>query len=197
MKLLLATKNQKKLAEMQRILEPLGVEVLSEAQLDSPLPEVEETGTTFLENARLKAQSACQATGIAAVADDSGLCVDALGGAPGVYSARYAGGHGDDKANNDKLLKELDGLPAEKRTARFVCSICCVFPDGDEITAMGECHGHIGFAPEGDGGFGYDPLFLTEKGCFGRLSPAEKDAVSHRGAALRQFAEALKARLDK
>lgn len=191
MKLLLATKNQKKLKEMERILAPLGVEVLSEKQLDTPLPEVEETGTTFGENAALKARSACQQTGMAAVADDSGLCVDALHGAPGVYSARFAGGHGDDAANNQKLLAELNGLPAEQRTARFVCAICCVFPNGRQFTVEGECPGTIGFAPQGGEGFGYDPLFLTERGCFGLLSPEEKDAVSHRGRALRRFAEEL------
>lgn len=192
MKLILATKNQKKLLEMERILSPLGVRVLSESQLDTPLPEVEETGRTFLENAALKAESASRATGLAAVADDSGLCVDALDGAPGVYSARYAGGHGDDKANNQKLLQALEGLPMEKRTAKFVCAICCVWPDGRRITVEGECPGRIGFAPEGDGGFGYDPLFITDRGCFGLLSPEEKDAVSHRGRALRRFAEELK-----
>lgn len=192
MKLLLATKNQKKLREMERILAPLGVEVLSEKQLDAPLPEVEENGATFGENAALKAASACEATGLAAVADDSGLCVDALGGAPGVYSARYAGCHGDDAANNRKLLAELAGLPAGKRTARFVCAVCCVFPDGRRFTVEGECPGSIGFAPQGEEGFGYDPLFLTEKGCFGQLSAEEKDAVSHRGQALRRFARELK-----
>ena len=192
MKLLLATKNQKKLKEMERILAPLGVQVLSDKQLDAPLPEVEETGTTFEENASLKAESACETTGLAAVADDSGLCVDALDGAPGVYSARYAGGHGDDAANNAKLLADLKDVPAEKRTAKFVCAICCVFPDGRRFTVRGECPGTIGFAPEGSEGFGYDPLFLTEKGCFGLLSPADKDAISHRGQALRDFAEELK-----
>ena len=192
MKLLLATKNQKKLREMERILAPLGVEVLSEKQLDAPLPEVEENGATFGENAALKAASACEATGLAAVADDSGLCVDALGGAPGVYSARYAGCHGDDAANNRKLLAELAGLPAGKRTARFVCAVCCVCPDGRRFTVEGECPGSIGFAPQGEEGFGYDPLFLTEKGCFGQLSAEEKDAVSHRGQALRRFARELK-----
>lgn len=191
MRLLLATKNPKKLAEMERILAPLGVEVLSETGLDKPLPEVEETGDTFEANALLKAQSACEATGMPAVADDSGLCVDALDGAPGVYSARYAGAHGDDKANNDKLLAALEGLPAEKRTAKFVSAIVCVFPDGRRLTVRGECPGRIGFAPEGEGGFGYDPLFITDKGCFGMLSPAEKDEISHRGRALRRFADEL------
>ena len=191
MRLLLATKNPKKLAEMERILAPLGVEVLSETGLDKPLPEVEETGDTFEANALLKAQSACEATGMPAVADDSGLCVDALDGAPGVYSARYAGAHGDDKANNDKLLAALEGLPAEKRTAKFVSAIVCVFPDGRRLTVRGECPGRIGFAPKVEGGFGYDPLFITDKGCFGMLSPAEKDEISHRGRALRRFADEL------
>ena len=129
---------------------------------------------------------------MACIADDSGLAVDALGGAPGVYSARYSGVHGDDAANNRKLLENLKGVPDEKRTARFVSVVCCVLPDGRTIEARGECEGFIGHAPRGNGGFGYDPLFFLPDGrCFGEISPADKDAVSHRGNALRLFQEKL------
>lgn len=181
----LATKNGKKLAELSRILAPLGVTVKCESDFDYTIPDVEETGTTFEENALLKARSGMQATGLAAIADDSGLCVDALGGAPGIYSARFAGEPTDNEKNNEKLLALLDGLPQEKRAARFVCCVACVFPDGTSFTVRGECEGKIAFAPQGERGFGYDPLFLSELGSFGQLSAEEKDSISHRGKALR------------
>ena len=187
MKLIVATHNLNKVKEFQRILSPLGV-VVETAQLQ----EVEETGQTFEENARLKAEAACQATGLAAVADDSGLMVDALNGEPGVYSARYAGVGASSEACNKKLLLALQNIPQEQRTAKFVCAICCVFPNGDCITARGECKGSIAFAPRGKGGFGYDPLFLVGEKSFAELSAQEKDAISHRGRALRQFTEKLK-----
>ena len=147
MKFIIATHNKKKLAEMERILNPLGVEV-STAQLQ----EVDETGATFADNAYLKASAACKETGLPAIADDSGLAVDALNGAPGIYSARYAGEHATDLQKMEKLLRELKDVPKEKRTARFVCSICCVFPNGDCITAEGACEGNIAFELTGDGG---------------------------------------------
>ena len=134
MKFIIATHNKKKLAEMERILNPIGIEV-STAQLQ----EVDETGTTFAENAYLKANAACKETGLPAIADDSGLAVDSLNGAPGIYSARYAGEHATDLQKMEKLLYELKDVPKEKRTARFVCSICCVFPNGDCIPAEGTC----------------------------------------------------------
>lgn len=191
MKIFIATKNMKKLTELTRILEPMGFEVVCERDLEKPLNEVEETGTTFEENAILKATAGLRETGYISVADDSGLCVDYLDGAPGVYSARYSGEHGNDEMNNKKLLKELDGVPEEKRTAYYVAAIACVFPDGRQFTVRGECHGKIAFEESGSCGFGYDPLFISEKGCFGHLSAEEKDSISHRGKALRLFKEEL------
>ena len=192
MKFILATKNQKKLKELKRILEPIGCEVISEKELSKPLEEVVEDADTFEGNALLKARSAMKATGLAAIADDSGLCVDYLGGAPGVYSARYAGEEHDDEKNNEKLLKALEGLAVNERTAHFVSTIAVVFPNGEEFTVRGECHGFIATEKQGENGFGYDPLFISEKGCFGGLSAEEKDSVSHRGKALRKMAEKLK-----
>lgn len=189
MKVFIATKNKKKLIELSRILVPMGFEVLSEADLDKPLDEIEETGTTFEENAILKASAGLKETGFMSVADDSGICVDYLDGAPGIYSARYSGGSDDD--NNKKLLSELSGVPMEKRTAYYVAAIACVFPDGRRFTVRGECHGHIAFEESGSCGFGYDPLFISEKGCFGHLSAEEKDSISHRGKALIKFKEEL------
>lgn len=193
MKIFIATKNQKKLVELNRILVPMGFEVLSERDLEKPLEEVEETGTTFEENAILKAKAGLNETGYISVADDSGLCVDYLGGAPGIFSARYSGEHGNDEMNNKKILNELKDVPLEKRGAKFVSAIACVFPDGREFTVRGECHGHIAFEESGSGGFGYDPLFIGELGCFGELTPEQKDSVSHRGKALVLF----KAELEK
>lgn len=189
MKVFIATKNKKKLVELERILTPLGFDVLSEKDLDSPLDEIEETGTTFRENAILKAKAGLERTGLMTVADDSGICVDYLGGAPGIYSARYSGGNDDD--NNKKILKELEGVPMEKRNAHYAAAIACVFPDGREFTVQGECHGHIAFEESGNCGFGYDPLFISEKGCFGELTAEEKDSISHRGKALRLFKDEL------
>ena len=191
MKIFIATKNQKKLVELSRILLPMGFEVVCEKDLSKPLPEVEETGTTFEENAILKARAGLVATGYISVADDSGLCVDYLNGAPGIFSARYSGTHGNDEVNNLKILKELQGVPMDKRTAYYVAAIACVFPDGREFTVRGECHGHIAIKESGNCGFGYDPLFISEKGCFGELSDEEKDSISHRGRALRKFKEEL------
>ena len=191
MKFILATKNLKKLNELQRILKPLGHDVISERDLSKPLPEVVEDADTFEGNALKKARSAMRFTGLAAIADDSGLCVDYLDGAPGVYSARYAGEGQNDDENNKKLLNALSGLPKEKRTARFVSSVAVVFEDGTEFTVRGTCEGYIGYEPEGQNGFGYDPLFIGEKGCFGNLTDAEKDSISHRGKALRKMAEEL------
>lgn len=192
MKVFIATKNAKKLKELKRILEPMGFEVLCEKDLSSAFVEVEETGTSFEENALLKAKSGLEQTGYISVADDSGLCVDYLGGAPGIYSARYSGEHGDDEENNRKLLRELENVPAEKRNAKFVSAIACVFPDGRSFTVRGECHGYIAFEKSGSGGFGYDPLFIGELGCFGELTAEQKDSISHRGKALAAFKDELK-----
>ena len=158
---------------------------------------MEEDGATFLENARKKAVEIFRRTGLPTIADDSGLCVDALGGAPGVHSARYADEEGaghDDKANNRKLLRELEGLPLEERTARFVSAISFVLGEGELVECQGSCEGRIAFAEEGDNGFGYDPLFLVEGGSFASIPGAEKDHISHRGNALRKLQALLEER---
>ena len=193
MTLILASNNENKLAELRRILLPLGLNVISAKDATAGELEVEETGETFEENARLKAMAFMEETGLAAIGDDSGLMVDALDGAPGIYSARYAGEGAPNDARIAKLLANLQGVPEEKRTAKFVSAICCVFPDGREVTVRGECHGRIGFAPMGENGFGYDPVFISESGkTFAQLTSAEKDKISHRGNALRKLRAALK-----
>lgn len=192
---IIATHNVKKLAELERILTPLGISVQTASQAGFTLPEVDETGTTFAENARLKAESAMRATGRPAVADDSGLVVDALGGAPGVYSARYAGPDAGDRDRYEKLLRELADVPDDRRTARFVSAVCCVFPDGTSIDVTGACEGRIARAPRGDGGFGYDPVFLVGDRSYAELTDGEKDQISHRGRALRALQDALRRRM--
>lgn len=193
MDFILATNNMKKLEEMQRILSPLGIEVKAATMLGIELPEVEEDGDTFEANAEIKAASACKITGLPAIADDSGLCVDYLDGAPGIFSARFAGEHGNDEKNNDLLLQKLEGVKQEDRTAHYVCAICCIFPDGRKIVVRGECEGLIGFERDGNAGFGYDPLFIVDGKSFGRYTGEDKDKISHRGKALR----ALVAELEK
>ncbi len=183
MKILAATHNLKKLGELKRILSPLGIEIIT---LD--ICEPDETGTTFSENARIKAESGLNETGLITVADDSGLCVDALGGRPGVYSARYAGGADTPYSYKiEYLLNEMKDVSIENRAARFVSSICCVFPNGDSIEAEGTCEGIIGFEPRGENGFGYDPVFYVGGKSFAELSPKDKDKISHRGKALNIF----------
>ena len=191
MKFVLATHNPGKLKEMADILSGLGVEVVSPADVGISV-DVEETGTTFVENAMLKAKAICAASGLPAIADDSGLCVDALNGAPGVYSARYGGPELDDAGRYRLLLENLRGQTP--RTAKFVSVITCCFPNGDVITARGECPGTIAFAPMGEGGFGYDPVFFIPglKKTFAQLSAQEKNAISHRGRALALFQQKLK-----
>ena len=198
MEFIAATNNPGKMAEMRRILERMGHTVRSQREAGVTL-EPEENGTTFAENARIKARAICEAAGTATIADDSGLCVDALDGAPGVYSARYCGRHGDDEANNDKLLDAMQAVPAGQRGAKFVSAVCFILPDGRHLTCMGECPGSIAFERLcGDYGFGYDPLFIpadcgvgkhdkrpnTEGRSYAQLTPDEKDAISHRGNAL-------------
>lgn len=189
-KFVLATHNAKKLEEMREILSGLGVEVVSPADLEIEI-EVEETGNTFAENAMLKAKAISAAASLPAIADDSGLCVDALNGGPGVYSARYGGEELDDRGRCMLLLENLRGQTT--RAAHFACAIACVFPDGRTLEAEGRCDGAIAFAPLGTGGFGYDPVFLVpEKGkTFGQLTAEEKHAISHRGKALEAFVEKL------
>lgn len=187
MKLVLASDNRNKLREFRELFDGFGAELLSKAE-SGFTDEVEETGETFAENARIKAEAVLHATGLPAIADDSGLCVDALGGAPGVHSARYTGSHADsDKDRYELLLRNLKDR--EDRTARFVCSLCCVFPNGDILTAEGTCEGHILFAPRGENGFGYDPVFCPDgfTKAMAELTLEEKNAISHRGKALAQF----------
>ena len=196
MKIVVATGNAHKVEEFQRLLGPMGVQAVS--QRDAGVTgTVEETGADFEENARLKARAAAEATGLAAVGDDSGLCVDALEGAPGIFSARYAGPDADDADRIQKLLDELKDVPAPQRTARFVCALCCVLPGGEEIAVRGECAGTIASAPAGADGFGYDPVFIEASTgrTFAELTGAEKDALSHRGRAMRLLAEKLAPRL--
>lgn len=192
MRFFIASKNKHKIGEFKRILEPLGFDVVCENDLQLIIDEVEETGKTFLENALIKARACCKATSLPAIADDSGLCVDFLDGAPGVYSARFAGEPVNNEKNNEKLLTLLKNVPQKDRTARFECCIACVFPDGRELTVSGVCNGYIAEDYSGKNGFGYDPLFVSSIGCFGDLSDDQKDSVSHRGNALRKFAEEIK-----
>ena len=196
MKFILASHNKGKIAEMQAVLGELGIEVVMPEDLGITV-DVEETGTTFAENAALKARAIRDASGLPAISDDSGLCVDWLGGAPGVYSARYAGeGHNSDD-NNKKLLREMEHIPDEKRTARFVCSICAVFGENDIVRCEGACEGTIARCLHGQNGFGYDPLFMVGERSFAELDGAEKDAISHRGRALAALYEKMKSRKEE
>lgn len=189
-----ATNNFCKFGEIKRIMEPLGHKVLSLSEANVCV-DVSETANTFSGNAEIKAAAVCGATNLPVIADDSGLEVDALNGAPGVYSARYAGENTSDSDRIQKLLNEMKNIPEEKRTARFVCAICCIFPDGKLIEAKGVCEGRIAWKPsESKNGFGYDPVFIEKStgAAFSELSDFQKDAVSHRGRALEQFAERIR-----
>ena len=205
-----ATGNAGKLKEIRRILEAQGHQVKSQKELGITL-EPEETGTTFAENALIKAKAICEASGLPTLADDSGLMVEALGGAPGVYSARYCGRHGDDEANNDKLLAELAGVEEGKRAAKFVSAVCFYLPEGRFVTYLGECPGQVIFERRGTNGFGYDPLFVpdevglaeggvrpnTEGRTYAELEAWEKDAISHRGKAMTLLDKNLAAFLNE
>ena len=191
-KLVLATRNQGKIIEFRRILEALApgeIELVGVDQFPD-LVDVDETGSTFEENSLLKARYTCLATGLPAIADDSGLCVDALNGDPGIYSARWAGEHGNDQANLEKVLDQLKDVPDEKRTAHFMCVASLVLPDGREQVAEGRFEGHILHAPVGENGFGYDPIFqpLGLSISSAQMSAEEKDLVSHRGKSLHSIA---------
>ncbi|MFD9552082.1 RdgB/HAM1 family non-canonical purine NTP pyrophosphatase [Nocardia salmonicida] len=196
-RVLVASRNAKKLTELRRILDEAGVAGVELVSLNEvpPYEEAPETGATFEENAIAKARDGAVATGLPCVADDSGIEVDALNGMPGVLSARWAGGHGDDAANNVLLLAQLGDVPDDRRGGRFVSTCALVLPDGTTTVVRGEWPGTIAREPHGDGGFGYDPLFLPEggTGSAAELTPAEKDAVSHRGRALTQLIPALAA----
>ena len=189
--------NHGKLAEIRSALDFPGWRFVAAAELEAEWPSPEETGETFEDNARIKARAAHERFELAALADDSGLEVDALDGEPGVYSARYAGPCADDAENNSRLLLALKDVPEGQRTARFRCTIVFVGPDGTETVANGTCEGRIGFQPRGEHGFGYDPLFepdATPGRTMAELSLAEKNAISHRGAALRDLHEKLAGR---
>lgn len=191
-KIIFATGNQNKLREIRMILEGTGLEIVSmkEAGITE---DIEETGTTFEENALIKAKAVCDMTGLPALADDSGLVIDALNGEPGIHSARYMGHDTSYDIKNAGLIRSLEGVPDEKRSARFVCAIACALPDGRCFTEQAAMEGRIGYEIIGNNGFGYDPIFfLPEYGCTSaQLSPEEKNRISHRGKALR----AMKARL--
>ncbi len=196
-RLLVASRNAKKLRELRRVLDEAGVAGVEVVGLDEvpPYAEAPETAPTFEGNALAKARDGAAATGLACLADDSGLEIDALNGMPGVLSARWSGGHGDDGANLRLVLAQLRDVPDERRGARFVSACALVIPGGTETVVRGEWPGHIVREPLGDGGFGYDPIFLPDGDTrtAAQLTPAEKDAVSHRGRALTQLLPALRA----
>ncbi|MBQ7794907.1 MAG: XTP/dITP diphosphatase [Clostridia bacterium] len=192
MRVIAATKNKGKIREIADILGELGIEVISQADAGIDV-EILETGTSFIENARIKARAVALLCDDAVLADDSGLCVDALGGAPGIYSARYAGEDATDTDKINKLLSELDG--ETNREAHFETAVVFLYPDGRELTASGEVPGRITLSPQGEGGFGYDPVFYsTELGkTFGEATEEEKNKISHRAKALGALFELLKA----
>ena len=185
-----ATNNQKKLKEIQRILDSFGITAKTLKELDINI-EIEENGSTFEENAVIKAKAIAEICALPTISDDSGLEVDALNGAPGVYTARFAGEHATDDENIDKLLAEMEGVEKEKRTARFVSAVCLYMPDGRNTVCRGTCEGWIGWERIGDGGFGYDPVFMVDETSYSQMSPEAKDAISHRGSALRQLKEKI------
>lgn len=189
MRIVAATKNKHKVDEIQAITKEFGMDVIPRDEAGVPDVEVEEDGSTFEENSEKKAREIQALCGEITIADDSGLMVDALGGAPGVISARFAGEDGNDEKNNEKLLRLLDNVDRDKRTARFVSVITMIYPDGRKIVARGECEGHIIYKPRGTNGFGYDPLFIPigyDK-TFAELSGEEKNRISHRAAALQKL----------
>ncbi len=192
MRLVLASANKGKQREIAAICAPMGIEVVTAAEMGFT-DDVPETGDTFEANARLKAEAVSKALNLPALADDSGLVVEALDGAPGIHSARYAGAHGDDKANFEKLLAEMAEVPEQKRGAAFVCVMVCRKPGGAELVSQGRLEGRIAFKPAGESGFGYDPVFfLPERGStVAQIGADEKNAISHRGQAVRELAQKL------
>jgi len=193
---LIATNNAHKVEEFKRILLPLGINVISAKEAGVDLGEVEENGTTFAQNARIKAMSAYKISGMSCIADDSGLSVDALNGAPGVYTARYGGEDLTQEERNALLLKNMESVPINKRTAMFTCCICCVINENDIINVIGCCAGMIALKPQGEGGFGYDPVFVRNGRSLAELSSSEKDEISHRGKALRALKDEFTKRKD-
>ena len=196
MKFVFASHNKGKIQEVQEILAPFGIE---SEPIPADFPEIEENGTSFEENAKIKARAVCQATGLPAVADDSGLTVDALDGFPGIHSARWAGPEANDHDRNQLLLEKLLSVPEEQRGAQFVCVAACVFPDGRELAVRGQCRGTILGEEHGSGGFGYDPVFcVPEYGCtFGELASDVKNSISHRARAFTALGSALKTLLQE
>ena len=198
-RIVLGTNNQKKLAELLELLTPFGIELKCLKDFENSI-DVEETGTTFIENATLKAVEQAKILNEWVIGEDSGLCVDALDGAPGLYSARFSGTHGDNEANNALLLEKLDGVPRDKRTAHYICTMALSDPDGNIITtAEGKCCGLIREKAAGDGGFGYDPLFEIPEfhKTFGELKPSVKSLLSHRARAMRMFVRNLSMLMGK
>lgn len=193
----IASNNAHKISEFKRILEPMGYDVKSAKEAGVDFSDVEENGNTFAENSEIKARYAYSVCKLPCIADDSGLCVNALDGRPGIYSARYAGENSTDDEKINLLLKELVESNNSDRSAYFVCGICCVFSESDVLRAEGKCEGEIGFEKKGENGFGYDPVFMIENGkSFAELSAEEKDRYSHRGNALRAFSSALSNRKE-
>ncbi len=193
MKVILASNNKNKIREMSQILSPFGMEVLSQREAGADF-EAEENGATFRENAEIKAEAVYERLGIPVIADDSGLVVDALGGAPGVYSHRFAGENATDRDRNDKLMRELADVPEDKRTARFMCVICFIDEKGEKHFFEGTCEGAIGREPRGENGFGYDPVFYRDGKSLAEMTDDEKNSISHRGNALRLMKKYLEER---
>ncbi len=196
MKFVIATKNKHKLIEFERILKPLGIDVISQedAKIDV---EIIENGSSFAENAEIKASAVSRAGNCIAVADDSGLCIDAFDGAPGIFSSRFLGEDTPYDIKNSIVLDRLKDVPDQDRGARYVCSICCIFPNGDKITSSGVFEGKIGYEAKGENGFGYDPIFYVGDKSVSEIPDEEKDKISHRGKALNEFVIKLKDYLNK
>ena len=194
---IIATNNKKKLIEIERILSPLGITPVTAAEKGIDLGDVEENGMSFAENAYIKAKAAFDKCGLPVIADDSGLCVDALDGRPGIYSARYGGHDSPYSVKIGMLLDELREVPAPERTAHFSCAVCCILKSGEVIAVEGRCDGEIAAEPSGDGGFGYDPVFTVGGRSFAALSSEEKDRLSHRGNALRMLYDELRSRKEE
>lgn len=195
-KFVVATNNPHKVEEFKRIFNPLNIEIISASDAGVDFSSVEETGVTFAENAKLKAMYAFKCCGLSCIADDSGLCVEALNGRPGVFSARYAGENATDDDRINLLLSQLSGVDYPARKAFFCCSICCIFDENDIISVEGKCHGYIGFDKKGINGFGYDPIFYLPNGkSFASLTASQKDSCSHRGVALKKLYELLTERM--
>ena len=196
MKFIIATHNLHKIEEFARILTPLGIEAVPQEAAGISM-SAEEDGQSFAENAEKKARAVAKQTNCAVIADDSGLCIDALDGAPGIYSARWFGEDTPYSQKNQMILDKLSKTPWEQRSAQFVCAICCIFPNGERLLSQGVCRGHIGLCSRGEGGFGYDPIFYVDGKSLAEILPQQKDRISHRGIALRDFSEKLSKYLEQ